>query len=88
VRRKTPFKQQEITGPSIECDVHGNLRASIAIVEHPFFAATDQRGRFAIPAGWPRGRWKVDVRSGRARDRKWVDNVDGPRRVGDQRIRT
>ena len=42
------------------CDVHEHMRASILVLETPYFTVTDPDGRFTL-AGLPPGRYRIDV---------------------------
>lgn len=55
--RKRVFEEAE--GPiTIKCDFHPWMTAHFFVMEHPFFAVTDQNGRFRI-AGLPDGEYSV-----------------------------
>jgi hypothetical protein len=43
----------------VKCDVHPWMFAYIGVVDHPWFAVTDQNGKFALPAGLPQGRYSL-----------------------------
>ena len=44
----------------ITCDVHPWMQAFVGVVAHPYFAVTDETGRFQIPTeGLPDGRYPV-----------------------------
>jgi plastocyanin len=43
-----------------ECDVHGWMQAHIAVVDNPYYAVTDEDGRFTIP-DLPAGTYTVRV---------------------------
>jgi hypothetical protein len=45
----------------VTCDIHPWMVAWIYAFTHPYFAATDQAGRFRI-AGVPPGRYRLSVR--------------------------
>ena len=45
----------------LKCDVHPHDRARISVLPHPFFAVTDEHGRYEI-RGLPPGRYVVEVR--------------------------
>ena len=50
---------EEAEGPiTIKCDFHPWMTAHFFVMEHPFFAVTDQNGRFRI-AGLPDGKYSV-----------------------------
>ncbi len=44
----------------IKCDVHPWMSAWVGVLEHPFFAVTDDLGGYAI-AGLPAGRYRIGV---------------------------
>jgi Polysaccharide lyase family 4, domain II len=49
--RGTPAKEQRIRFPgvvAVTCDTHTHMKAYIVSFEHPYFAVTDEEGRFAI----------------------------------------
>ena len=37
----------------VKCDVHPWMFAYICVVDHPWFAVTDQKGNFTLPPGLP-----------------------------------
>ena len=43
-----------------ECDVHGWMRGHVAVVDNPYYAVTDENGKFSIP-DLPPGIYKVRV---------------------------
>ncbi len=43
-----------------ECDVHGWMRGHVAVVDNPYYAVTDESGKFSIP-DLPPGMYKVRV---------------------------
>ena len=45
-------------GASLKCDVHGWMRAPLHVFDHPYYAVTDETGRFRID-GLPVGRYRV-----------------------------
>jgi plastocyanin len=45
----------------VKCDVHPWMSAYVAVFEHPFFAVTDDKGAFSIPAGLPDGDYTVEA---------------------------
>jgi plastocyanin len=48
-------------GPvSVFCDIHSHMSAYIFVFSHPFFAVTDDEGRYSIP-GVPAGTYSVAV---------------------------
>ena len=53
------FDKPEI-GVSVQCDVHGWMRAYANVVEHPFFAVTKTDGTFEIK-GLPPGTYTVEA---------------------------
>ena len=44
----------------VECDVHGWMQAHVVVVDSPYFAVTDENGRFSI-ADLPAGMYTVKV---------------------------
>jgi plastocyanin len=56
---------------SVFCDIHSHMSAYILIFSHPFFAVTDDDGRYSIPSV-PAGTYSVAVWSelGKAQPRK------------------
>lgn len=50
----------------IKCDVHPWQFAYVCVVDHPFFAITDDSGNFQFPAGLPPGRYVIEARHLRA----------------------
>ncbi|MGV3772498.1 MAG: carboxypeptidase regulatory-like domain-containing protein [Verrucomicrobiales bacterium] len=56
---KLVFNKPE-TFVKLKCDVHQWMFAWIAVVEHPFFAVTDKKGKFAIN-GLPPGEYTVEA---------------------------
>ena len=44
-----------------KCDVHPWMFAYVGVVEHPWFAVTDQNGNFALPAGLPPGQYTLSA---------------------------
>ena len=53
------FQHQEIMMP-VTCGVHPWMRAYVSVLEHPFFAVTDQTGNFKIE-GLPPGTYQLEV---------------------------
>ncbi len=43
------------------CNVHPWMIAYLHVIEHPFFAVTDAKGEFELPAGLPAGKYTVEV---------------------------
>jgi hypothetical protein len=43
-----------------KCDVHGWMNAYVGVMDHPFFAVTDDNGGFEIP-GLPAGTYTVEA---------------------------
>ena len=53
--RRSPWAiQRSFTRPDVmvkvRCDVHGWMSAWIGVLPHPYFAVSDQDGRFTLPA--------------------------------------
>jgi hypothetical protein len=42
------------------CDVHPWMRSYISVVDHPFFAVTDEDGKFEIK-GLPAGEYEIEA---------------------------
>jgi hypothetical protein len=53
------FNQPEVMIP-VRCDVHGWMEAYIAVVDHPFYAVSDERGSYEI-RGLPPGTYTVET---------------------------
>ncbi len=53
------FTTREVMVP-FKCDVHAWMNALIGVLDHPFFAVTDQSGRFSM-AGLPPGTYTVEA---------------------------
>lgn len=51
------FATREIMVP-LTCSVHAWMDAYVGVLEHPYFAVTDEQGRFALPA-LPAGTYSV-----------------------------
>ncbi len=45
----------------LACNVHPWMIAYVNVIEHPFFAVTDAKGEFELPAGLPAGKYTVEV---------------------------
>lgn len=56
-RFESDAKQRPV---QISCDIHPWMRAWVYVFDHPYFAVTDQRGRFKISA--PPGTYRLTVR--------------------------
>lgn len=54
------FKKPEIGTMALTCDVHPLMSAYVHVVEHPFFAVTQDAGKFEI-RGLPPGLYEVGV---------------------------
>lgn len=54
------FTVEEMTVP-LECNVHGWMRANVAVLSHPFFATTGADGAFTI-SGLPAGTYEIEAR--------------------------
>jgi hypothetical protein len=56
--------ERTFTAPEVairfRCDLHPWMFAYVAVFDHPFFAVTDENGRFEIP-GLPDGRYTLEV---------------------------
>ncbi len=64
-----PIKGQETTRTFTEpevfirlmCNVHPWMDAYVAVIEHPFFAITDENGAFQLPDGLPPGTYTIEA---------------------------
>ena len=56
---KRTFSTREIMVP-LKCNVHAWMSAYVGVLEHPFFAVTDDSGRFSI-AQLPPGSYTIEV---------------------------
>ena len=56
---KRTFATREVMVP-IKCNVHSWMNAFIGVVEHPYFAVTDQNGRFSLPP-LPAGTYTLEI---------------------------
>jgi plastocyanin len=56
---KRTFATREVMVP-VKCNVHGWMNAYIGVLEHPFFAVSDQTGRFSI-AQLPPGTYTLEA---------------------------
>jgi len=54
------FEQPEVL-IRIKCGIHPWEFAYIGVVEHPFFAVTDDDGRFSLPKGLPAGTYLLEA---------------------------
>jgi hypothetical protein len=45
---------------TIQCNIHGWMKARVAIFDHPYFAVTDEHGRFHIPKA-PAGDYRLKI---------------------------
>ncbi|MEM7676163.1 MAG: hypothetical protein AAF449_09190 [Myxococcota bacterium] len=55
IRRR--FGQHQVMVP-VRCDVHPWMIAYVGVLDHPFFAVTDDGGRWRLPAGLPDGHYR------------------------------
>ena len=53
------FNSKEIMVP-FKCDVHGWMNAYVGVLDHPFFAVTDDSGKFSIK-GVPPGTYTIEA---------------------------
>ena len=61
----------------IRCDVHPWMAAYAGVLTHPYYAVTDTKGRFTLPAGLPDGAYTLELwheKLGRKRLRVQVVN--------------
>ena len=62
-RRKMPVKAvKKAEGPvAVKCDVHGWMKAWIAYIPHPYFALSDENGKYQLenvpPGTYKLGYW-------------------------------
>jgi hypothetical protein len=59
VEVKRTFATREVMVP-VKCNVHAWMHAYIGVVEHPYFAVSDQSGRFSI-AQLPPGSYTLEI---------------------------
>src|SRR5262249_4421621 len=45
---------------SVQCDIHPWMKAYIRVFNHPYFAVTDEDGKFTIKDA-PAGEWRIVV---------------------------
>jgi plastocyanin len=57
--RKARFSKQEVMFP-VTCGVHPWMRSYLAVVSHPFFAVSDEKGAFSLN-GVPPGTYGVEA---------------------------
>jgi hypothetical protein len=57
--RTQSFSSPEVM-VKVRCDVHNWMSAYIGVLDHPFFAVTDDQGRFSIP-NLPPGKYEVEA---------------------------
>lgn len=53
------FDKKEVMIP-VGCDVHPWMRSYIAVLDHPFFAVTDENGKYEIK-GLPPGEYEIEA---------------------------
>ena len=56
---KRTFVTREVMVP-VKCNVHAWMNAYIGVLEHPFFAVSDNDGRFALPK-LPPGTYTIEI---------------------------
>jgi hypothetical protein len=54
------FDKPEL-GVKFACNVHPWMVAYVHVLENPFFAVTDDKGGFELPAGLPPGKYDLEV---------------------------
>ena len=59
VEVKRTFVTREVMVP-FKCNVHAWMRAYVGVLEHPYFAVSDDSGRFSLPA-LPPGTYTVEI---------------------------
>jgi plastocyanin len=59
VEVKRTFVTREVMVP-IKCNVHAWMHAYVGVLEHPYFAVSDQGGRFSLPQ-LPPGTYTVEI---------------------------
>jgi hypothetical protein len=57
---RTKFFTKPEEAVKFKCDVHPWMASTLFVLDHPFFAVTDENGRFSIP-DLPAGKHKVSV---------------------------
>jgi hypothetical protein len=58
------FKKKQ-TMVDIKCDVHKWMHASAGVLDHPFFAVTNDKGEFEIPGTLPDGEYEIEAIHGK-----------------------
>jgi len=53
------YKKREVS-VMFKCDVHGWMKAWVAVVDHPFFHVTGENGRFSL-SGLPAGSYEIEA---------------------------
>jgi hypothetical protein len=53
------FTAKEVMVP-FKCDVHGWMNAYVGVLDHPFFAVTDNEGKFDLK-GLPPGTYTIEA---------------------------
>lgn len=59
LKRTQSFSAPEVM-VKVRCDVHNWMSAYIGVLDHPYFAVTDDQGRFSIP-GLPAGKYDIEA---------------------------
>ena len=54
----TTFAEAEVV--EVVCDVHGWMKSYVHVIEHPYYAVTDENGSFTIP-DVPAGKYELKV---------------------------
>jgi plastocyanin len=57
VKNEVVFKAAEVFAP-FKCDVHGWMTSYVAVVDHPVFAVTNDKGEFTLPK-LPPGKYTI-----------------------------
>jgi hypothetical protein len=57
--RSQSFSSPEVM-VKVRCDVHNWMSSYIGVLDHPFFAVTDDQGRFSIP-NLPPGKYEIEA---------------------------
>lgn len=59
------FDKPEL-GIRFSCNVHPWMTATVHVLEHPFFALTNDKGEFELPTGLPAGKYTVEFNHAKA----------------------